>query len=210
MSCYAAKGVVTPKEMRALEQKAIGAGYPALLLMEHAAEAVVNALEDTLGGDCRGKKVLFLCGKGNNGGDGLAAARLFLQRGGIAEVWLSDEPATEDARVNLNMLRLVTDRIYVLRDMPNVLNVFVKADMQHRVERAVEHYGFDPQKAEDAIKKADKQRASYYNYYSTNIWGDVNNYDLCVDTGTLGVDGAVELIADCCRIREKQLENGSL
>ena len=118
MNCYAAKGVVTPKEMRALEQKAIGAGYPALLLMEHAAEAVVNALGDTLGGDCRGKKVLFLCGKGNNGGDGLAAARLFLQRGGIAEVWLSDEPATEDARVNLTMLRLVTDRIYVLRDMP--------------------------------------------------------------------------------------------
>ena len=97
---------------------------------------------------------------------------------------------------------------YVLRDMPNVLNVFVKADMQHRVERAVEHYGFDRMKAEEAIKKADKQRASYYNYYSTNIWGDVNNYDLCVDTGTLGVEGAVDLIAECCRIKEAQLENG--
>ena len=78
---------------------------------------------------------------------------------------------------------------YVLKDRPNTISVFLKAEMQSKVERAVKYYGVDPQKAEDRIRKADKQRASYYNYYATATWGDVNNYDLCVDTGKLGVEG---------------------
>lgn len=93
---------------------------------------------------------------------------------------------------------------YVLRDKKNVLNVFVKADMASRVERAVANYGVAPEKAEDTVRRADKQRASYYNYYATSTWGDVNNYDLCVDTGKLGIDGAVSLLADCVTLLEKQ------
>ena len=73
---------------------------------------------------------------------------------------------------------------YVLKDRPNTISVFLKAEMQSKVERAVKYYGVDPQKAEDRIRKADKQRASYYNYYATATWGDVNNYDLCVDTAS--------------------------
>ena len=66
-------------------------------------------------------------------------------------------------------------------------------------------YHKDPLKAEDQLRKADKQRASYYNYYATGNWGDVNNYDLCVDTGTLGIPGAVDLIAYCAELREKNV-----
>lgn len=93
---------------------------------------------------------------------------------------------------------------YVLRDHENVLNVFVKADREERIRRIVEYYGAEPLKAEEQIKKADKQRASYYNYYATGTWGDVNNYDLCVDTGALGINGAVELIACCAALMEKR------
>ena len=64
----------------------------------------------------------------------------------------------------------------------------------------------DALRAEEMIKKSDKQRASYYNYYATGTWGDVNNYDLCVDTGALGVAGAVDLIAACVEIRERKSE----
>lgn len=60
---------------------------------------------------------------------------------------------------------------YVLKDRPNTISVFLKAEMQSKVERAVKYYGVDPQKAEDRIRKADKQRASYYNYYATATWG---------------------------------------
>lgn len=90
---------------------------------------------------------------------------------------------------------------YVLRDDPNAVSIFVKADMPSKVDRAVKYYGIEANKAEDRIRKADKQRASYYNYYATATWGDVENYDLVVDTGVLGVEGAVELIARFLELR---------
>ena len=51
--------------------------------------------------------------------------------------------------------------------------------------------------------QADKQRASYYDYYATATWGAVDNYDLCVDTGAVGVDGAVDVIAQFVELQEK-------
>ncbi|MBP3452650.1 MAG: cytidylate kinase-like family protein [Clostridia bacterium] len=95
---------------------------------------------------------------------------------------------------------------YVLRDKPNAVKLFVKADMRQRMERAVAVHGVDIAKAEDYVRKMDKQRASYYNYYATNTWGDVNNYDLCLDTGKLGIEGSVELIMDYVALREKALK----
>ena len=62
------------REMKALEGRAFENGVPSLLLMEHAAEAVADALTRIEG--IRGKKALFICGKGNNGADSMAAARL--------------------------------------------------------------------------------------------------------------------------------------
>ena len=91
---------------------------------------------------------------------------------------------------------------YVLRDNPDAVSIFVKADMPSKIDRAVKYYGIEADKAEDRIRKADKQRASYYNYYATATWGDVENYDLVVDTGVLGVEGAVELIAKFLELRD--------
>lgn len=93
---------------------------------------------------------------------------------------------------------------YVLRDEKNVVNVFLKADMEHRVERAIER-GAEPSRAQDIVKRRDKERASYYNYYATTTWGDVNNYDLCLDTGKVGYDGAVDMIIAYIALREKLL-----
>jgi len=92
---------------------------------------------------------------------------------------------------------------YVLRDDPDTVSVFVKADMPSKIARAVKYYGVEEDKAEERIRKADKQRASYYNYYATATWGDVDNYDLVVDTGVLGVEGAVELIEKFLELREE-------
>ena len=91
---------------------------------------------------------------------------------------------------------------YVLRENPNAVSVFVKADMPSKIDRAVKYYGIEADKAEERIRKADKQRASYYNYYATATWGDVDNYDLVVDTGVLGVEGAVELITKFLELRD--------
>jgi len=85
---------------------------------------------------------------------------------------------------------------YVLREHPHKVNVFIHGDMQSRIQRAVAYYGLNEDTAEDAILKADKQRASYYNYFASGKWGHVENYNLCVDTGCVGVEGAVDIIAD--------------
>lgn len=95
---------------------------------------------------------------------------------------------------------------YVLRDHPNVLNVFIKASLEERIKRIERLYDPDPIKAEDMIRKADKQRATYYNYYATGTWGDANNYHLCLDTGVLGVNGAVELIRRAVELRQEKIE----
>ncbi|MGN0794356.1 MAG: AAA family ATPase [Aristaeellaceae bacterium] len=92
---------------------------------------------------------------------------------------------------------------YVLRDDPNATSIFVKADMESKIDRAVKYYGVEPDKAEERIRKADRQRASYYNYYATATWGDVENYDLVVDTGVLGVEGSVALILKFLELREQ-------
>ena len=99
---------------------------------------------------------------------------------------------------------------YVLRDHENVLNVFIKASMEERIKRITMLYDMDRMKAEETIRKADKQRATYYNYYATGTWGDVANYHLCLDTGVLGIDGVVELIRRSVELRRDKAEEDGI
>lgn len=98
---------------------------------------------------------------------------------------------------------------YVLRDHPSAVSVFIKADLPSRVARAIER-GADPMKAEEIVRKQDKQRAAYYNYYATGTWGSVDNYDLIVDTAKLGIDGSAELLAQYILLRERQMMMGKI
>ena len=78
----------------------------------------------------------------------------------------------------------------------NVINVFIHAKMEDRIDRAVAQYGIDINKAEDIIIKTDKKRASYYNFYSSKKWGNVDNYDITVDSSVLGIDDTVKLLKE--------------
>lgn len=83
---------------------------------------------------------------------------------------------------------------YILRDMPNVISVFIHAPLSARVERAVKVYEVAEDKAEDTCLKADKKRANFYNYYSDQKWGMCRTYDLSIDSSLLGIDGTVDQI----------------
>jgi len=83
---------------------------------------------------------------------------------------------------------------YILKEMDNVVNIFVCADMKSRVERAVNVHGMSPNKIEESIRKIDKRRANYYNYHSCEQWGRAQNYHLCVNSGAIGIDNAVACI----------------
>lgn len=85
---------------------------------------------------------------------------------------------------------------YALRDFGGVVNIFVTAPVEFRIKRAIEVYGIDEKHAADYVKKIDKQRTSYYNYYTDKRWGQPQNYQLCVDSSVLGIDGSVKLVQD--------------
>ncbi len=94
---------------------------------------------------------------------------------------------------------------YALADYPNVLNLFIYGEMNKRIERIMEKYSVSEKEARDMVIKKDKQRASYYNYYSTKKWGKAETYDLCVDSTVLGRDGTVEFLYQFVMDYEKMI-----
>ena len=83
---------------------------------------------------------------------------------------------------------------YALRDFSGVVNIFISAPFEDRVKRAVEVYGISEKHAADYVKRIDKQRTSYYNYYTDKRWGTPQNYQLCLDSSALGINGSVVLL----------------
>lgn len=83
---------------------------------------------------------------------------------------------------------------YALRDFSNVLNIFISAPFDVRVKRAEEVYNITAKHSADYVKRIDKQRTSYYNYYTDKRWGQPQNYQLCIDSSALGTDGTVDFI----------------
>lgn len=85
---------------------------------------------------------------------------------------------------------------YALSDYDNVLNLFIYADEDAKIKRIKERFEdvkTDDQ-AKDMMNKKDKQRQSYYNYYSSKKWGRADSYDLCINSSKLGIEGTVKFI----------------
>ena len=85
---------------------------------------------------------------------------------------------------------------YALSEYPNCLHVFIHADEKSKIKHIMEKHGdvTTEQKARDMMIKKDKQRQSYYNYYSSKKWGRADSYDLTINSGILGEDGTVKLL----------------
>lgn len=83
---------------------------------------------------------------------------------------------------------------YALTDHSHCLNIFIHGKEETKVKRIMEKYNLSEQKAKEMIIKKDKQRQSYYNYYSSKKWGRADSYDLSVNSSVLGIEGSVQLI----------------
>jgi cytidylate kinase len=87
---------------------------------------------------------------------------------------------------------------YVLRDTPGVLRLFIYGDLDHRKARIAErHPEVKSSQVIDVINKTDRRRASYYNFYTGNKWGKYDNYDMAINSSTLGIEGAAQMISRC-------------
>ena len=84
---------------------------------------------------------------------------------------------------------------YVLRDM-ECLDVFICAPLEARVARVVERTGMSREEAEKYILKKEKARRDYYNFFTLGEWGVASNYDICLDSSVLGLDGCADLVID--------------
>ncbi|MBO1363015.1 cytidylate kinase-like family protein [Prevotella sp. A2931] len=90
---------------------------------------------------------------------------------------------------------------YILRDYRNVVNIFITADPEERLRRVAERLRLNEEAARKLIEDKEESRAAYYNYYTGKKWGHASSYDLCVNSGPLGLKGTAELIEDFVRRR---------
>ena len=95
---------------------------------------------------------------------------------------------------------------YALEEFDNVLTVFIHAKMEARIRRIARTYNLTDAKAKEMIQKTDKQRSSYYNYYTNKKWSDAESYDVCLDSSVLGIEGTAEAIKQLVAIKESDRE----
>lgn len=88
---------------------------------------------------------------------------------------------------------------YILRERTDVLSVFVSANTADRVACIMKRAGVSAEEALSVIKRIDKQRAEYYDYYANRTWGAASSYNLSVNSSFFGIDGATDVIVDCAR-----------
>jgi cytidylate kinase len=85
---------------------------------------------------------------------------------------------------------------YVLRGREDLVRVFLLADMPYRIKTVMERKNLNRDQAKKLIKEVDKDRSSYYRYYTDQVWGASDCYDLCLNVGRVGVEGAAKVIED--------------
>lgn len=93
---------------------------------------------------------------------------------------------------------------YVLRDHPNVINLFLTADIEDCIAR-VQRRGEcgDHAKARKLVERTNKLRASFYNFYTDKKWGDTASYDLCINSSRIAISEIAELVVEYLKRRVK-------
>ncbi|MBF1454506.1 MAG: cytidylate kinase-like family protein, partial [Prevotella nanceiensis] len=85
---------------------------------------------------------------------------------------------------------------YVLRDYNNVVNIFITANLEDRIQSVMKRNNCDAETAEKIIEKKEEKRASFYAFYTGKKWGHSTSYDLCISSSILGLDKTTDFIAD--------------
>ena len=92
---------------------------------------------------------------------------------------------------------------YILKDRSDALHVYVFADMPYRAERIVRLYGDSEKTPEQRLDEKDKRRRVNYQHYTGRTWGQAQNYDICLDTGVLGIEQCTDIVVDIVRNSQK-------
>jgi cytidylate kinase len=88
---------------------------------------------------------------------------------------------------------------YVLRDLPNMVSIFITADIDDRIKAVQDYHECDEETARKILTRKESARAAYYNYYTGKKWGCAESYDLCVNSSILGIEETEKIIAEFIR-----------
>ncbi len=83
---------------------------------------------------------------------------------------------------------------YILKDHPNTINVFLHADIRHKIDRAIAEYGLSDGNAQNIIENTNQLRKEHYHHYTGQLWGDLNNYNFAFDTGIISISKVVNIM----------------
>ncbi len=83
---------------------------------------------------------------------------------------------------------------YILKDRNDCMHAFIHADMAYRADRIVRLYGESEKSPETRLQEKDKRRRVNYQHYTGRSWGTAQNYDICLDSSTVGIDECVDII----------------
>ena len=85
---------------------------------------------------------------------------------------------------------------FILKDHKNVLKIFISSSMEDKIKRATEFYHMDKENAEKEINRINKLRENHYEYYTEKEWKNPSNYDICINSDSVGIDNSVDLICN--------------
>lgn len=88
---------------------------------------------------------------------------------------------------------------HILREREDCLNVFIYGDREKRIDRALNVYNVPRNEVESMVRKMDKRRANFYNTSVQKKWGERDNYHLCIDGSTLGIEKSAEIIVEAAK-----------
>ena len=88
---------------------------------------------------------------------------------------------------------------YILQDAPRLIKVFCYTDRESAYQRCTTEYGVPADKAKAEITRVNRNRVAHYEYYTGERWGDPHRYDLILNTGSIGLEAACELVAGLYR-----------
>lgn len=109
------------------------------------------------------------------------------------QIWVMQKKIIEDIASKESCVIIGRCADYILQDQ-NILKVFIHSSLDNRAKRIVEKYGETDKDPIARLKEKDKKRASYYEFYTEIKWGDATNYDVSLDSGSIGMDKCVEII----------------
>ncbi len=115
------------------------------------------------------------------------------------KLFLEEERIIEEAAEEGNCVIVGRAAGYILREKENHLGVFIHADDEKRLKRAMEKEGFNEAEAKNALKKNDKRRSGFYRSVTDWEWGNPKFYELYMDSGKLGMELCIRLLMEAAR-----------